>query len=289
MVGNTYKTATVALPIAESKNALAREMTFLQHLEELRVRVIRIVLAIGVVSVLSFVLSIREVKLGDLLLYLPLPDPFENIASQVIRRVAGDTLPSFVKLVVTAPGQAIVAQFYVSVLLGIIIGMPVISREVGGFLNPALYPHEKRMVLNLLIPATVLFAVGALVSYILMVPFMLDFLYRYAVVSGPVGQVVTFITIDGLMGFVFVFLVAFGLVFQLPIIMWVATKVGLVQPGFWMKYFRYAFVAFVIFGAVITPDGSGITMWFVALPMTALYGLGYLVIRLRLKPKAKLD
>lgn len=262
---------------------MAKEMTFLEHLEELRSRVVRIILSVGVIIVLSFVLSIREVRLGDFVLYLPVPDPLENIASQVISRVAHDTLPSFVKLVVTAPGQAIVAQLYVSVLLGLIVGMPIIAREVGGFLNPALYPHERRMILNLLVPATVLFASGALFSYVLMVPFMLDFLYRYALVSGPAGQVLTFITIDGLMGFVFVFLAAFGLIFQLPIIMSVVTKVGVVQPSFWIKYLRYAFLAFVIFGAVMTPDGSGITMWFVALPMTALYILGYLVIRLRVK------
>ncbi len=263
---------------------MAKEMTFLEHLEELRTRVIRIILGVGLIIVLSFVLSIREVRFGDVVLYIPLPDPLENIASQVISRVAQDTLPSFVKLVVTAPGQAIVAQLYVSVLLGLIVGMPIIAREIGGFLNPALYPHERRMILGLLVPATVLFAVGALFSYLLMVPFMLDFLYRYALVSGPPGQVLTFITIDGLMGFVFVFLAAFGLVFQLPIIMWVVTKVGVVQPSFWIKYLRYAFLAFVIFGAAITPDGSGITMWFVALPMTALYLLGYLLIRLRVKP-----
>ena len=75
------------------------------------------------------------------------------------------------------------------------------------------------------------------------------------------------------------FVIAFGVCFELPVVMWLITKAGVVDPGFWIRNFRYAVVGMVIFGAVITPDGSGITMWLVAAPMIVLYLGGYLVIR----------
>ena len=114
-----------------------------------------------------------------------------------------------------------------------------------------------------------------------MVPFSIDFLYGYAV---PIGAQ-TFITLDELISFVVLFVVAFGISFELPVIMWVLSAIGIVDAKFWRNNWRYAAVAIVIFGAVITPDGSGFTMWFVALPMMALYLAGYLVIKRR-KPIA---
>ena len=83
------------------------------------------------------------------------------------------------------------------------------------------------------------------------------------------------------------FLLAFGASFQLPVIMYALTVSGIVAPNFWKENARYALVIIIIFGAVITPDGSGITMWFVAAPMLALYGGAYFVIRRRIKVEPK--
>ena len=82
---------------------------------------------------------------------------------------------------------------------------------------------------------------------------------------------VTFLNVMDFVGFVLQFLIAFGLSFQLPLIMYAFTASGMTDGKFWRKNIRYSMVAIVIFGAVITPDGSGITMWFIAGPMIALY------------------
>ena len=74
------------------------------------------------------------------------------------------------------------------------------------------------------------------------------------------------------------FTIAFGLSYQLPVVMWASTKSGIVEPRFWRQNMRYALVAIIIFGAAITPDGSGVTMWFVSGPMIALYFLGILFV-----------
>jgi len=131
------------------------------------------------------------------------------------------------------------------------------------------------MVQRMVFPATVLFILGSLLALFFVIPFTMGFLYRYGLALGAE----TFITIDELISFVVFFVVAFGISFQLPVIMWLISKAGIVDANFWKANWRYVFVGLVIFGAVITPDGSGITMWFVALPMMGLYVLGYLSTR----------
>jgi len=112
-------------------------------------------------------------------------------------------------------------------------------------------------------------------SCYLVIPFTLNFLYNYGESIGAE----TFLTVNDFITFVLQFILGFGIAFQLPIIMYVLSLSGLTDSKFWQKNFRYAIIIITIFGAVITPDGSGITMWFVALPMIALYALGIIAIR----------
>ena len=109
------------------------------------------------------------------------------------------------------------------------------------------------------------------------IPFILDFLYQY----GDAVGAVTFLDIMEFVTFVLQFLLAFGVAFQLPLIMYAATATGITDAKFWRNNIRYAIVALVIIGAVVTPDGSGITMWFISGPMIALYLAGMIVIERR--------
>lgn len=247
----------------------------LEHIDELRARIMKVLLSIILVSLFVFVFSIKEFAFGDIVVPLPFPDLFNNIASGIIEGIRDLVLPSYVRVILTTPGQAILAQFYTSILIGIIASIPLIFLEVGGFILPGLYDEEKRMVQRMVFPATVLFILGSLLALFFVIPFTMDFLYRYGLALGAE----TFITIDELISFVVFFVVAFGISFQLPVIMWLISKAGIVDANFWKANWRYVFVGLVIFGAVITPDGSGITMWFVALPMMGLYVLGYLSTR----------
>ena len=139
--------------------------------------------------------------------------------------------------------------------------------EAVGFLAPALKETEVKISRNIAIPALALFIGGCTFSYITVIPYILDFLYTY----GESAGLVTFLNVMDFVGFVLQFLIAFGLSFQLPLIMYAFTASGMTDGKFWRKNIRYSMVAIVIFGAVITPDGSGITMWFIAGPMIALY------------------
>ena len=259
---------------------LSKEMNILEHIDELRKRLVRILLTIGITSVLCFTFGIKEFTIQNTKVFLPYPDPYINIASQAIARIKHDILPNYVKVLQTEPSQAFTAELYFSVFLGVIIGMPIIIHEVAAFIGPALFPHEKKRILNLILPATILFLLGSIFSYLYITPFTIDFLYQYGF-----GIVDSYnITIDVLINFVLIFTLAFGLSFELPVIMWLVTAAGIIKPEFWLKNIRYAIVVLVIYGAVVTPDGSGITMWFVAGPMLLLYILGYAVIKRRIKP-----
>ncbi|MEM4312410.1 MAG: twin-arginine translocase subunit TatC [Nitrososphaerales archaeon] len=261
------------------EQSLGKEMTFLEHLNELRIRVTRILATIGIIAVISFSFGIQKFEIFGITLYLPYPTVFDNISSQILSKAAHDLLPNYVEIIQIAPGQAIIAQLYVSVFLGLLFGMPIIIREIWAFVSPALYPHEKKTIAHLTIPASLLFALGAYFSYVYVTPLGIDFLYKYGVAVGAK----TFVTIEDFISFTLLFLVGLGLAFQLPIIMWFITRLGIVEPRFWWENFRYSFVAMVIFGAVITPDGSGITMWLVAGPMIGLYLGTYLLLRFKMK------
>jgi len=266
---------------SEKGEPLSKEMGLLDHIEELRSRLVKILASVVAITLFVFLFGIKEFNLDSLRIYLPFPDVYNNISAQFIERMKEDLLPDYVQLIVTSPAQAILAQFSTSIFLGIVFSMPIIVYQIGKFVNPALYPSERRMILKIIVPATVLFSLGCIFSYLLVTPFTLDFLYKYGIALGAQ----TFVTIDDLISFVVLFTLAFGLSFQLPIIMVMVTSLGIVDAKFWRKNFSYAVVAIVIFGAIITPDTSGITMWFVAVPMIILYVIGYLFIRRKIKVK----
>ncbi len=257
-------------------------MSILEHIDELRSSFIKIVIAIGFFAIISFTFGIKEFIIEGTKVSLPFPDAFNNIASQAIHIFEKDLLPSTVKVIVTSPSQAIVAQLYFSIFLGIIFAMPVIILEINSFFGPAFYPEERKRIFKLAIPGTFLFILGALFSYYLITPFTIDFLYKYG--TNIVQE--TFITIDDFIRFVLLLMLAFGLSFQLPVIMWILTSFGLVHYTFWRKNISYVIIILTIYGAVITPDGSGITMWFVTGPMLILYVIGYFIIKQSFKNKS---
>ena len=254
-------------------------MGILEHIDELRSRLIRILISVMAITLFTFLFGIQEFKYGDLKIYLPYPDVYNNISAQFLLKVKEDLLPSYVQLIVTSPGQAVLAQIETSLFLGIIFSMPIIVYQIGKFVNPALYPNERRMILRIMVPSVILFSFGCIFSYLIVTPFTFEFLYKYSIALGAQP----FITIDDFISFILLFTIAFGLSFQLPIIMVMLTSLGIVDAQFWKRNFSYAVVAIVIFGAFITPDTSGITMWFVAAPMIILYVIGYLFSRRKVK------
>jgi sec-independent protein translocase protein TatC len=244
------------------------------HLEELRKRLLRAVIVVGIIAVFVLTFHVTAFDYNGVTLYYPTPNPLDNIAAQVTVEMKNQLIPETVQLIQTAPGQAFFAQIYIAGLLGAVFGMPVIVKELVGFLTPALDRKEIQIIRSITIPAISLFIAGCLFSYFFVTPYILEFLYRYGEASG----LVTFLNVIDFVTFVLQFLLAFGISFQLPMIMYAMSASGITDEKFWRRNIRYAIVIIVVFGAIITPDGSGITMWFVAGPMIALYLIGMIII-----------
>lgn len=248
-------------------------MTLSQHLEDLRKRVFRSVIAVGIFSFFILSFHLTQFMYDGIRLYYPTFSPFNNMAAQFTISMKHHLLPSTVQLIQTAPGQAFFSQFYIAVLLGIVFAMPIMVKEFIGFLAPALHKKEIRIIRNITIPAIILFTLGGIFSYFFVTPYILQFLYKY----GQSADLLTFLNITDFISFVLQFILAFGLSFQLPLIMYALAASGIIDPKFWRNNIRYAIIGIVILGAAITPDGSGVTMWFVAGPMILLYLIGMVV------------
>ncbi len=246
-----------------------------RHLEELRKRLLRIVLVIGIITAFILTFHAEPIQVGQITLYYPSPEPLNNIAAQITNHMKFNLVPEDVQLIQTAPGQAFFAQVYIAALVGIVVGMPIIIRELVGFIKPALKENEINVSRSISLPALGLFIAGCIFSYNFVIPYILEFLYRY----GESAGLVTFLNIMDFVTFVLQFLLAFGFSFQLPLVMYAISASGMVDSDFWRKNIRYAIVVIVIFGAVITPDGSGVTMWFISVPMIVLYVVGMIVIK----------
>jgi len=252
-----------------------------RHFEELRKRLLRIVLVIGIITAFILIFHAEPIKVEQITLYYPSPEPLNNIAAQITNHMKFNLVPENVQLIQTAPGQAFFAQVYIAALVGIVVGMPVIIRELVGFIKPALKENEINVSRSITIPALGLFIAGCIFSYNFVIPYILEFLYRY----GESAGLVTFLNIMDFVTFVLQFLLAFGFSFQLPLVMYAISASGMVDSNFWRKNIRYAIVIIVIFGAVITPDGSGVTMWFIAGPMIVLYVTGMIIIERKERKK----
>jgi sec-independent protein translocase protein TatC len=254
-----------------------------KHLEELRKRAIRIVLVIGIITACLLSFHLESIQTEQITLYYPVLDPLNNISAQITHHMKMNLVPESVQLIQTAPGQAFFAQVYIAALVGIIVGMPVIITELVSFIKPALKENEVKISRSISLPALGLFIAGCVFSYYFVIPYILEFLYRY----GESAGLVTFLNIMDFVTFVLQFLLAFGFSFQLPIVMYAVSASGMIDSDFWRKNIRYAIVVIVIFGAVITPDGSGITMWFVSIPMMVLYIAGMVTIERKERKERK--
>lgn len=253
-----------------------------QHLEELRKRLVRIVIVIGGISAFLLMFHAEPFQISQFTLYYPTIEPTHNIAAQITNQMRISLVPENVDLIQTAPGQAFFAQMYVAALVGVVVGMPVIIKELVGFIKPALKENEINISRSISLPALGLFIAGCVFSYNFVIPYMLDFLYRY----GEGAGLITFLNVMEFVTFVLQFLLAFGFSFQLPLVMYAVSVSGIVDADFWRKNIRYAIVIIVIFGAVITPDGTGVTMMFVAGPMIGLYAAGMIIIERRARRKS---
>jgi sec-independent protein translocase protein TatC len=254
---------------------------FFEHLEEARKRLKVVLWAFVVAFAVFLVFSFQYVVVLGIPMWLPLPtlNLQESIAQQFFVAVRAWLVPSYVRPAVFTAWEAVIVQFKVALFLAIVATSPISTYEFWRFVAPALRPKEKRLIVRVSIPVVVLFLAGVAMSFVVVLPFTFPFLYSIAIAMGAEP----FLQLGEFLDFVLLFSLAFGVAFELPVIMYGLSVLGIVSPEFWKRHWRFAVIAIFFFGAAITPDGSGVTMMMVALPMLALYVAGYFAVWVRLR------
>ncbi len=245
-----------------------RVMGFLEHVDELRRRLVTstAALLVGVVFSLSFR---WEPWRGA---WLPKPSLYDPWAAQVLRRIADDLVPDGVQLVVTRPMDAFMAEFWVALGLGVAMAIPVVVGQMAAFFGPALRSRERRMLRRAVTPVVALFVAGAAFAYVLVLPTTLRALYTFA---GPI-EATPLLAVGDLAAFALHFMVAFGVAFQLPLVLYVLARVGLFDWRSGLRLWRHAVVAIVVLSAFLTPDPTFVSQAMMAAPLLVLYfgGIG---------------
>jgi sec-independent protein translocase protein TatC len=229
------------------------QMPFLDHLEELRFRLFWIIGALLIGVMVSFWLVLKF----KLLLILQRP---------ILPYLSGSPL------VVTNPGDGFGVLISTSLIFGVILALPVVLYHVWAFLSPGLYSHEKKLVVPVLIGATLLFMAGVALSFFVVLPLTLKFLMQ---VTADAFQ--PMITAAGYFNFAITMSLAFGAVFELPILIVALTALGIVTPAMLVKFRRFAFVGCLLTSAFITPGSDILSLCAMAVPLYLLYELSVIL------------
>lgn len=222
------------------------EMPFLDHLDELRTRLIWSIAAVGVASVAGFFL-VTELELIRLL-EAPIRD-----------HIPGE------KLMYTSPTTPVVVTFKLAFVTGVVLALPVVAYQVWAFLSPALLERERRYVIPGLWVGFLLFLAGVAMAYFVVLPLGLGFLLSF-----QAGSLEPIITVDEYLSFATRMLLAFGLIFEMPVVLVLLSLVGVVTPDGLRRYRRHGLVAIALVAAILTPADIG-TMLLMMAPMVMLY------------------
>lgn len=223
------------------------DMPFLDHLEELRSRLLKVVVAVAICVGIGFLLVIKFDFIG--LLERP-------ILPYLMGR----------KLIFTHPGDSFSIVMQVSFGVGFALAAPVLLYQLWAFLSPALYKHEKKVVVPLLFAATCLFMMGASMAYFVVLPFALKFLMEF-----QTAALEPMITARDYFDFATSLALSMGAVFELPILLVGLTALGVITPKQLRQFRRHAMVASFAGAAIITPGDLITTTVMLMLPLYGLY------------------
>ncbi|AKA34064.1 MAG: twin-arginine translocase subunit TatC [Muricauda sp.] len=260
------------------------EMSFLDHLEELRWHLIRSTLAIVLVAVVAFVMKdfIFGIIFAPKSMDFPTYRFFCRIATffGIESEFCGEELPFTIQSRLMA-GQ-FSAHIWTSIWSGFIIAFPYVLWELWRFISPGLYEKERKYSRGFITVASLLFFMGVLFGYYVVAPLSINFLGTYQV--SP--EVNNEIDIGSYIGTVRAAVIACGIMFELPIIIFFLTKVGLVTPEILRKYRKIALVLVLILSAIITPPDVA-SQIVVAVPVLILYQISIHISKLVINREAK--
>lgn len=240
------------------------ELTFWDHLDVLRGCLLRILVVVIVSSVGAFCL---KEQLFDIVL-APCHGSFITY-----RMMGADNFT--LHLINTGLAEQMLIHLKVAACMGLLIASPYIIYTLFGFISPALYERERRYSATLTVSAYLMFVLGVLVNYLLIFPLTVRFLGTYQVST----DIDNMLTISSYIDTLLMMSIAFGLVFEIPVLSWMMARMGLLRAEWMSRYRRHAVVAILVVAAIITPTPDAFTLLIVSLPIWLLYEASICIVK----------
>src|ERR1700687_5073954 len=230
------------------------QMTFFEHLVELRKRIINSLIAIAIGAFIGVYIAKYIIN---------------YVTHPMLKALSDAHLEP--KLIYTHPAGFFNLIITLGIYIGIVLASPVVLYHIWLFVAPALYKHERSAITGFLFSTVFLFLAGIAFGYFVTLPYILKFLVSFQ------GPVVPMISINEYFDLTLLVLLGLGLVFELPILIFFLSLFGIVTPKFLWKNFRYAILIIAIVAAIVTPTPDAMTMLIFMAPMVGLYFVGIAV------------
>lgn len=244
------------------------QLTFWEHLDQLRgsiFRILAVVLALGVVA-----FAFKE----QLFAVLLAPKQHTFVTYRLIERLVGVSVGEFsVDMINTGLAQQFMIHLKAAFAVGFLVATPYILHVAYSFVSPALYHSERCLAVRLVGGGYLMFMLGVALNYFVIFPLTFRFLGTYQVST----DVPNLISLESYMSTLLMLSLVMGLMFEMPVVAWLLARMGFVGAGFMRRYRRHAVVAILVVAAVITPTADAFTLCIVAVPIYLLYELGILV------------
>jgi sec-independent protein translocase protein TatC len=251
-----------------------REMSFWEHLDELRWHLVRSIAAVMVLAVVAFIF---KDFIFDRIILAPIRQDFFTtrllcaFADWVnVQALCLDN--SKLEIINIRMSGQFLTHMYISVMAGVILAFPYILHEIWRFIEPALKPDEKKYSGGAVLVCSILFLSGVLFSYFLIVPLTINFLGTYQVSEAVANNV----SLSSYISTVVSVSLSVGLVFELPVLVFFLSRVGLISPSFLKKNRKYTLVILLIISAIITPPDI-FSQIMVVIPLLGLYELSIVI------------
>jgi len=256
--------------------AETKMMSFLQHLGELRKKITVSLIALCVTFVISFNYSEQIMKF----LMFPLRYTLDfSVKNMYLYFVYQDKLNN-TKLIFLSPTEGFWMNMKIAMVAALILALPILFQQLWSFISPGLHAKEKKYVVPFMVTATGLFLTGAAFCFFIVLPFAMGFLLSYKIGDFMMPMLSVGLYVD----FCLKFILAFGAVFELPIIIIFFTKMGFVTPKTLAKHRKYAVLLAFVVAAILTPTPDAFNQTLMALPMIVLYEVGILMSRIFIRP-----
>lgn len=271
-----------------NKNNGPAEMSFLQHLEELRWHLVRSAAAVMLLAVLAFVFNDF---VFDTIIFGPLQQDFftyDALCKLGHAMGAGDVMCITVKqqhLQTLSASEQFFNHMWIALITGLILGFPIVLWELWKFIRPALKDKEVGPVKVFVAIATVLFLIGIGFGYFLLFPMSYNFLVNYQVSSSGIVQ--TQNTFDDYISLISTMTLVSGIIFEMPVLVYFLSRMGILTPTFMRNYRKHAVVVILIAAAIITPSPDVTSQMVVAVPMYLLYEISVFVSASVIRRQAK--